>query len=144
MRFFSEFISVFKTFRSQRNDLYLIALNRKPTTLAKMDFSLQKYLNDVTCYNTTINHYDCNLMKSMGLLFKHLFHRRLEMGLMIFNASLIKNGWTQNYYNTLSVPRFSKDDTPKEENNLNDNKKNSGRCYRRENCPKCLTANQKN
>ena len=87
-----------KTFRSQRNDLYLIALNRKLTTLSKMDLSLQKYLsyvtpyafshikrewvasksplNDVTCYNTTINHYDCNLMKSMGLLCKHLFHRR--------------------------------------------------------------------
>ena len=97
MQFFSEFISVFKTFRSQRNDLYLIALNRKPATLAKMDLSLQKYLsnvtpyafshikreweasksplNDVTCYSTTINHYDCNLMKSMGLLCKHLFHR---------------------------------------------------------------------
>ena len=66
------------------------------------------------------------------------------MGFMLFDASLIKDTWTLNYYRTLSVPRFSKDHTPEEENNLNNNKKNSGRCYRRENCPKCLTTNQKN
>ena len=45
------------------------------------------------------------------------------MGLMLFDASLIKDTWTLNYYRTLSVPRFSKDHTPEEENNLNDNKK---------------------
>ena len=63
-------------------------------------------------------------MKSMGLPCKHLFHRRLEMGLMLFDASLIKDRWTLNYYRALSVPRFSKDHTPEEENNLNDCKKN--------------------
>ena len=42
--FFTEFIYVLKTFRSQRNYLYLMALNRKPTTLANMDLSLQQYL----------------------------------------------------------------------------------------------------
>ena len=42
---------------------------------------------------------------------------------MLFDASLIKDTWTLNYYRTLSVPRFSKDHTPEEENNLNDNKK---------------------
>ena len=90
-----------------------MALNRKPTTLANMDLSLQQYLsyvtpyvfshikhqweasksllNNLTCYSTTINHCDCNLMKSMGLPYKHLFHRRLEMGLMLFDASLIKD-----------------------------------------------------
>ena len=137
MQFFSEFISVLKTFRSQRNYLYLMAFNRKPTTLANMDLSLQQYLshvtpyafshikrqweasktplNDVTCYNTTINHCACNLMKSMVLPCKHLFHRRLEMDLMLFDASLIKDRWTLNYYRTLSVPRFSKDHTPEEE-----------------------------
>ena len=100
-------------------------------------------LNDVTCYNTTINHCDCNLMKSMGLPCKHLFHRRLEIGLMLFDASLIKDRWTLNYCRTLSVPRFSKDHSPEEENNLNDYKKNPGRRYRRENCPKCFIAGQK-
>ena len=88
-----------------------MALNRKSTTLANMDLSLQQYL----C--------DCDLMKSIGLPCKHLFHRRLEMGLMLFDASLINDRWTLNYYRTLSVPRFSKDHTPEEENNLNDYKK---------------------
>ena len=113
MQLFSEFISVLKTFRYRRNYLYLMALNREPTTLANMDLSLQQYLsyvtpyvfshikhqweasksllNNLTCYSTTINHCDCNLMKSMGLPYKHLFHRRLEMGLMLFDASLIKD-----------------------------------------------------
>ena len=59
----------------------------------------------------------------MGLPCKHLFHGRLEMGLMLFDASLIKDRWTLNYYRALSVPRFSKDHTPEEENNLNDCKK---------------------
>ena len=59
----------------------------------------------------------------MGLPCKHLFHGRLEMGLMLFDASLIKDRWTLNYYRTLSVPRFSKDHSPEEENNLNDYKK---------------------
>ena len=45
------------------------------------------------------------------------------MGFILFDASLIKDTWTLNYYRTLSVPRFSKDHTPEEENNLNDNKK---------------------
>ena len=65
------------------------------------------------------------------------------MGLILFDASLIKDTWTLNYYRTLSVPRFSKDHTPKEENNLNDNKKTRVD-DKRENCPKCLTRNQKN
>ena len=46
------------------------------------------------------------------------------MGFILFDASLIKDTWTLNYYRTLSVPRFSKDHTPEEENNLNDCKKN--------------------
>ena len=80
----------------------------------------------------------------MGLPCKHLFHGRLEMGLMLFDASLIKDRWTLNYYRALSVPRFSKDHTPEEENNLNDckKKKKTNRCYRRENFPKCLIASQ--
>ena len=45
MQFFTEFIYVLKTFRSQRNYLYLMALNRKPTTLANVDLSLQQYLS---------------------------------------------------------------------------------------------------
>ena len=42
---------------------------------------------------------------------------------MLFDASLIKDRWTLNYYRTLSFPRFSKDHTPQEEDNLDDYKK---------------------
>ena len=61
-------------------------------------------------------------MKSMGLPCKHLFHKRLEIGSILFDASLIKDRWTLNYSRTLSNPRCSKDHTPEDKNNFKDNK----------------------
>ena len=46
IQIFSGSISVLNTFRSQRNYLYLMALNRKPT-IASMNSSLKKCLSNV-------------------------------------------------------------------------------------------------
>ena len=44
------------------------------------------------------------------------------MGSILFDASLIKERCTLNYYRALSFPRFSKYHTPEKENNFKDNK----------------------
>ena len=127
MQFFTEFFSVLKCLRGERNHHYLMALTRKDTSVLNLHGDLKSYSDHLTPYafnfvrtqlelvdtkyklptQASTTNCNCSFTTRMSLPCKHIFKLRKSLDMSLFDADLVHHRWTMEYYNSSSSARFT-------------------------------------